>query len=120
MKKLFSLLCLYAFTLMVSAQNSTAQENSDSYKPCDECFGYKNQSQTNEYSTNGYNSNTTTAERQYNQTCINGLNYENQYQYPYDRPRRELEHRILRIAIGLISFAVIVAILPYDNKPYIQ
>ena len=102
MKKLLTLFCLCALTVQVSAQ-----KNPDTYKPCDECFGYN---------TYGTYKPQTTAERQYNQTCINGLNYEN----GYERPRHEFGNRILRIAIGLVSFAVIVAILPRHDTPYIQ
>lgn len=108
MKTLLTLIFLCAITISVSAQI-----DSNTYKPCDECFGYS----THQYNTNGENVNTT-AQRQYNQTCINGLNYENQYQY--GRPRNELGNRILRIAIGLVSFAIIVAILPRHDSPYIQ
>jgi len=112
MKKLLTLFCLCTLTLMVSAQDSTKKQTSesDSYQPCPECFGYN----TYGYNTDGYKQ--TTAERQYNQTCINGLNYEN----GYERPRNEFGNRILRIAIGLVSFAVIVAILPRHDTPYIQ
>ena len=110
MKKLLTLLFLCAITISVSAQTND-------YKPCDECFGY---SSTPQYNTNGYNNVNTTAEQQYNQTCANGLAYENQYRYPYGRPRNEFGNRILRVAIGLISFAIIVAILPRHDSPYIQ
>ena len=105
MKKLLSLIIFSAITIMASAQ-----KDSNNYKPCDECFRYQ------QINVDGYNNVNSIAERQYNQTCINGLNYEN----GYERPRHEFGNRILRIAIGLVSFAVIVAILPRHDTPYIQ
>ena len=125
MKKSFTfLLVLCTISLYVLGQGDTqsTQNSISEYQPCNECFKQIPSLQTpsldvpfhdqfldnDEYQSSSQNS------VQY--TSLTNLNDN----YNDNEEIKDIRSRALRIAVGLVSFVIIVAILPRHDRPYIQ